>query len=54
MIDSIIELALGWFIAYKGLRSIKAKGMQAKIIKLIGWLLIIAGVISFIRAVLPC
>lgn len=51
MIGSIIELALGWFIAYKGSRLFKAKGMQANIIKLIGWLLMIAGVISFSRAV---
>lgn len=53
MIGSIIELALGWFIAYKGPRLFKARGMQAHIIKLIGWLLMIAGVISFICAVLP-
>lgn len=53
MIGYIIELALGWFIAYKGPRLFKARGMQAHIIKLIGWLLMIAGVISFICAVLP-
>lgn len=54
MIGSIVELALGWLIAYKGPRTFKAKGMQANIIKLIGWLLMIAGVISFIRAILSC
>lgn len=53
MIGPIIELALGWFIAYKCPRLFKAKGMQANIIKLIG-VLMIAGVISFFRAVLPC
>lgn len=36
MIGPIIELALGWFIAYKCPRLFKAKGMQANIIKLIG------------------
>lgn len=54
MIGSIIELALGWFIAYKCPRLFKAKGMQTNIIKLIGWLLMIASVISFFRAVLLC
>lgn len=54
MIGSIVELALGWFIVYKAPRLFKAKGLQANIIKLIGWLLMIAGVISFVRAVLPC
>lgn len=53
MIGSIVELALGWFVVYKAPQSFKAKGLQANIIKLIGWLLMIAGVISFIRAVLP-
>lgn len=54
MIGSIVELAFGWFIVYKAPRLFKTKGLQANIIKLIGWLLMIAGVISFIRAVLPC
>ena len=51
MIGSIIELALGWFVTYKCPRLFKAKGVQANIIKFIGWLLMIAGVISFVRAV---
>ena len=51
MIGSIIELAIGWFITYKVPSILKAKGTQATIIKLIGWLLMIAGVISFARAI---
>jgi len=52
MIGSIIEIILGWLITYKGPKMLKAKGTQATIIKLIGWFLIIAGVVSFVRAVL--
>lgn len=53
MIGSILEVALGWFIAYKAPRMLKVRGVQAKIIKLIGWLLIIAGIINFFYAILP-
>jgi len=52
MIGSIIELALGWLVTFKVPSLLKAKGTQATIIKLIGWLLMIAGVISFVRSVL--
>ncbi len=52
MIGSIIEIILGWLINYKGPKMLKAKGTQATIIKLVGWFLIIAGVVSFVRAVL--
>ena len=52
MIGSIIEIAIGWFITFKGPKLIKAKGTQAIIIKLIGWLLMIAGIYSFVRTIL--
>ncbi|WP_157788787.1 hypothetical protein [Prevotella intermedia] len=52
MIGSIIEIVIGWLITYKAPKMLKAKGTQATIIKLVGWLLIIAGLISFVRAVL--
>ena len=52
MIGSIIEIILGWLITYKCPKMLKAKGTQATIIKLVGWFLIIAGVVSFVRAVL--
>ena len=52
MIGSIIEIVIGWLITYKAPKMRKAKGTQATIIKLVGWLLIIAGLISFVRAVL--
>ena len=52
MIGSIIEIVIGWLITYKAPKILKAKGTQATIIKLVGWLLIIAGLISFVRAVL--
>ena len=52
MIGFIIQLALGWFITYKVPRLLKAKGTRATIIKLIGWLVMIAAVISFVRTVL--
>ena len=47
MIGSIVELALGWFVVYKAPRLFKAKGLQANIIRLIGWLLMIAGVMIY-------
>jgi hypothetical protein len=52
MIGSIIELVFGWFIVFKAPRILKAKGIQATIIKLIGWLLIIASIVDFIRHLL--
>ena len=52
MIGSIIEIVIGWLITKKAPKMLKAKGTQATIIKLVGWLLIIAGLISFVRAVL--
>ena len=52
MIGSIIEIVIGWLITYKAPKMLKAKGTQATIIKLVGWLLIIAGLISFVRAIL--
>jgi len=52
MIGSIVEIVLGWLIIYKAPKMLKAKGTQATIIKLVGWFLIIAGVVSFVRAVL--
>ena len=52
MIGSIIEVVIGWLIIYKAPKMLKAKGTQATIIKLVGWFLIIAGVVSFVRAVL--
>lgn len=52
MIGSIIEIVIGWLVTYKAPKMLKAKGTQATIIKLIGWLLIIAGIISFVRAIL--
>ncbi len=47
MIFSILRIIIGWFITYKVPAMLKAKGTQAKVIKLIGWLFIISGVISF-------
>ena len=52
MIGSIIEIVIGWLVTYKIPKLLKAKGTQATIIKLVGWLLIIAGLISFVRAIL--
>lgn len=52
MIGSIIEVVIGWLIIYKAPKMLRAKGTQATIIKLVGWLLIIAGLISFVRAII--
>lgn len=52
MLSSIIEIALGWFVTYKLPTILKAKGTQAMVIKLVGWLLIIAGIISFVRNII--
>ena len=51
MIGSIIKIVIGWLVTYKAPKMLKAKGTQATIIKLVGWLLIIAGVISFVRSI---
>ena len=52
MIGSIIEIVIGWLVTYKAPKMLKAKGTQAVIINLSGWLLIIGGVISFVCAIL--
>lgn len=52
MTGSIIELIMGWFVTYKAPGILKAKGTQAAIIKLIGWLLIVAGIIGFVSSIL--
>lgn len=50
MISSILEIVIGWFVTYKAPRLLGAKGVQAKVVMLIGILLMVAGVISFMRS----
>lgn len=47
MVNALIELAVGWFVTYRVAKIVGAKGKLAIVIKVIGVLLMIAGVISF-------
>ena len=47
MVNAFLELVIGWFVTYKVVKIIGAKGKFAIIIKVIGVLLMIAGVVSF-------
>lgn len=51
MIVSIIEIIIGYFAIYHLPKKIKAKGSQAKTIKLIGLLVIIMGLVNFVHSI---
>lgn len=51
MINSLLELAIGWFVTYKVVKIVGAKGNLAIIIKLVGVLLIIGGTVSFVHSI---
>lgn len=52
MVNALLELGIGWFLTYKVVRIIGAKGNLALIIKIIGVLLMIDGVISLVHLIL--
>lgn len=52
MVNSLLQLAIGWFITYKVVRIVGAKGNLAIIIKIIGVLLMIGGAVSFVHSVI--
>lgn len=52
MVNALLELGIGWFLTYKVVRIIGAKGNFALIVKTIGVLLMIGGVVSFAHAIL--
>lgn len=52
MANALLELGIGWFLTYKGVRAIGAKGNLAMVIKIIGVLLMIGGVVSLAHSIL--
>ncbi|MDE6152035.1 MAG: hypothetical protein K2G12_08645, partial [Prevotella sp.] len=52
MIGSIIEIIIGYLAIYHFPKMIKAKRNQAKIIKLVGLLVIIVGLVNFAHSIL--
>lgn len=52
MVNALLELGIGWFLAYKVVRIIDAKGKFAMIIKIIGVILMIGGVVSLAHSIL--
>ena len=52
MANALLELGIGWFLTYKVVRIIGAKGNYAIIIKIIGVLLMIGGVVSLAHLIL--
>lgn len=53
MINALLELGIGWFLTYKVVRIIGAKGNFAMVIKIIGILFMIGGVVSLVRSIFP-
>jgi len=51
MINALLELAIGWFLTYKAVRIVGAKGNLALAIKIIGVLLMIGGLVSFVHSI---
>lgn len=52
MVNALLELGIGWFLTYKVVRIIGAKGNFAMAIKIIGVLLMIGGVVSLAHSIL--
>jgi hypothetical protein len=50
MVNAILEIGIGWFLTYKTVSIIGAKGNFAMVIKIIGVLLMIGGVISLVHS----
>ena len=51
MIRAIIEIIIGYYAIFHFPKNIKAKGYQAKFIKLIGLLVVIMGLVHFIHSI---
>lgn len=46
MVNALLKLGIGWFLTYRVVQIIGAKGNFAMIVKIIGVLLMIGGVVS--------
>lgn len=51
MVNAFLELVIGWFVTYKVVGIIGAKGNRALVIRIIGVLLMIGGGVSFVHSV---
>lgn len=51
MVNALLELGIGWFLTYKVVRIIGAKGSFAMGIKIIGVLLMIGGIVSLVHSI---
>lgn len=51
MINALLELGVGWFLTYKVVGIVGAKGNFAMVIKIIGVLLMIGAVISLVHSI---
>jgi len=52
MVNALLELGIGWFLTYKAVRVIGAKRRLAMVIKIIGIILMISGVVSLTHLIL--
>lgn len=52
MVNALLELGIGWFLTYKAVRIIGAKGNLGMVIKIFGVLLMIGGVVSLAHLIL--
>lgn len=49
MINALLKIAIGWFVTYKAVRIVGAKGRLAIAVKIAGVLLMILGTVSFVH-----
>lgn len=52
MVNALLEFGIGWFLTYRPVIIIGAKGYFAMMIKIIGILLMIGGIVSFVHSIL--
>lgn len=51
MVNALLELVIGFFVTYKVVKIVGARGKLAIAIKVIGVLLMIAGAVSFTHSI---
>lgn len=51
MVNALLEFGIGWFLTYKAVIIIGAKGYFAMMIKIVGILLMIGGIVSFVHSI---
>ena len=51
MVNALLKFGIGWFLTYKAVIIIGAKGYFAMMIKIVGIPLMIGGIVSFVHSI---